>query len=169
LAAGFMEPLESTSIHLIQSGIAKLLALFPHRDHMTSASEEYNRLAGEEFAHIRDLLILHYRLNACTGPLWERCRAMALPETLQRKLDVFRRCGHVVLYDEETFLQSSWVSVLIGQRCLPERCDFIAQALDEGQVRQQLQRLKYAVSATAQTLPLHRRFLSQYLAAPTTG
>jgi tryptophan halogenase len=158
-----MEPLESTSIHLIQSGIAKLLALFPHRDHMTSASVEYNRLASEEYAHIRDLLILHYRLNARAGPLWERCRAMALPETLRRKLDVFRSCGRVVRYDEETFLQSSWINVLIGQRCLPERCDVIAQTLDEARVRQQLQRLKGAIRATAQTLPLHRTFLNQYL------
>jgi tryptophan 7-halogenase len=168
LAAGFMEPLESTSIHLIQSGIAKLLALFPYRDHMQRARQEYNRLATEDYERIRDFLILHYYLNARTDSLWERCRSIDLPSSLQRKLDVFGSCGRVVLYDEETFLQSSWVSVLIGCRRLPKRYDLIADTLDETQVRQQLRRMKSAIDAAAQSLSSHHAFLNQYLAATSS-
>jgi tryptophan halogenase len=116
LSAGFLEPLESTSIHLIQSGIAKLLSLFPDRDCDSHVVEQYNRVVADEFTGVRDFLALHYHsTRERSEPLWEYCRAMALPEGLIYKEQHFARSGRIVLSSEELFREASWFAVLLGQ------------------------------------------------------
>jgi tryptophan halogenase len=115
LAAGFMEPLESTSITLIQTGIEKLLALLPDRGFDPALAEEYNRTTALEYARIRDFLVLHYFANDRRGqPLWDRCRDTALPEPLAHKMRLFKARGHLVRYEWESFQDPSWLSMYAG-------------------------------------------------------
>ena len=115
LAAGFMEPLESTSITLIQTGIEKLLALLPDRGFDPALAEEYNRTTGLEYERIRDFLLLHYFANVRRGePMWDRCRDTALPNALAHKLRLFKARGHLVRYEWESFQDPSWLSMYAG-------------------------------------------------------
>lgn len=122
LSGGFLEPLESTSIHLIQSGIARLLALFPDRYCAPQLAEEYNAQTDFEYAAIRDFLILHYHATARTDTeFWRYCKAMTIPESLSHKLELFRASGSIVRFNTELFDIPSWVQVMLGQGVVPER------------------------------------------------
>ncbi len=114
LAAGFLEPLESTSIVLIQTGIEKLIRLFPTQGIDTAVVHEYNRTSALEYERIRDFILLHYWASGRDEPLWETCRATELPETLRNKIEVFRGHGHLVRYEWESFQDPSWLSMYAG-------------------------------------------------------
>ena len=110
LAAGFLEPLESTSIHLIQSGIARFLSMLPRRGATATMAGEFNRQARFEWESVRDFLILHYAANVRQGePFWDRCRAMPLPDSLAARLDLFRATGYLHREHEELFTEPGWV------------------------------------------------------------
>ncbi|MBB5712660.1 tryptophan halogenase family protein [Sphingomonas xinjiangensis] len=130
LAGGFLEPLESTSIHLIQDGISKLFSLFPDRRFTSVERNMFNRLMTESYDGIRDFIILHYHANARQEPLWRHARAMTLPDRLAEKLALFREKGRIFRYDGELFSIPSWVAVLLGQGCMPKGHDPIVDALD---------------------------------------
>jgi tryptophan halogenase len=115
LSSGFLEPLESTSIHVIQSGIAKLLSLFPARGCEPNTVAQYNRLIAQESEGIRDFLALHYHSTQRTEALWQYCREMELPDSLIRREELFRDTGRIVLSSEELFRDASWFAVLLGQ------------------------------------------------------
>ena len=115
LAAGFIEPLESTSITLIQTAVERLIDLFPDRDFDPALADEYNRATALEFERIRDFLILHYHGNQRLGePFWDRMREAALPDKLAHKIRLFRARGKLVRYEWEAFLDPSWLSLYIG-------------------------------------------------------
>ncbi len=121
LASGFLEPLESTSIHLIQAGIARLLSLFPDRHCDPLLAQEFNRQLDREFTAVRDFLILHYHLTERGGSdFWRYCRAMAIPDSLQEKLAMFRGSGRIVRQNMELFDVPSWLQVMWGQGLRPE-------------------------------------------------
>jgi tryptophan halogenase len=116
LSSGFLEPLESTSIHLIQSGIAKLLALFPRHGGDTLVAAQFNRIFAQEMCDVRDFLILHYaHSQGRSEPLWRDCQAMALPDSLTYRIDQFRASGRIMLSSDELFRDASWFAVLDGQ------------------------------------------------------
>ncbi len=165
-AAGFIDPLAATQLHLIQSGLAKLARLFPTRDQMTRESEEYNRLVAEEYEHLRDFVAAHYYLSADrSGAFWRSFERAALSSSLNHKLRVFKSRGRVVLYDGETFDESNWANVLLSAGVTPMHADALAQTLPIEQVQRQLDRMRAAIAQAAETMPPQAKIIQQYCAA----
>ncbi len=163
LAAGFMEPLESTSIHLIQSAIARFLNMLPRKKPQPSMIDEFNRQASFEWTRIRDFLILHYHANGRVGePFWDACRAAELPDTLQRKIDQFRAAGFVHREHEELFTTDGWVQVMIGQGIMPESWHPMADTLPEGDLAAMMAGIEQRHAQIAATMPDHAPFLRAY-------
>jgi tryptophan 7-halogenase len=165
LSSGFLEPLESTSLHLIQAGISKLLALFPDRDFDPQVTDEYNRIAITEVERIRDFIILHYKLTQRDdSDLWRYCSAMEVPETLQLKIEHFQKYGRLIAREMDLFAPASWLAVHIGQLNIPERTDPLA---DQRNVdgREWLSKLRAAMTAEASRLPTHGAFIEQHCKA----
>jgi tryptophan halogenase len=165
LASGFMEPLESTSIHLIQSGLSRLLNLFPDRSFAQRDIDEYNRQAGLEFARIRDFLVLHYWANQREEPFWTACRQQAIPPELARKVALFRTHGRLFREPEDLFLDASWLQVLIGQGIVPEGHHPMTGLIDDDQLQGVLADLRQITADGAAALPAHADFLRQHCAA----
>ncbi len=165
LSSGFMEPLESTSLHLIQAGISKLLALFPDRDFDPMITDEYNRIATNEYERIRDFLILHYKLTTRDdAELWRYCAAMSIPDTLQWKIDHFRKYGRLLARDADLFGAPSWLAVHVGQFNMPERTDPLIDFRNTNG-REWLGKLRAAMAAEADRLPTHQAFIDQHCKA----
>ena len=165
LSSGFLEPLESTSLHLIQAGISKLLALFPDRDFDPLVVNEFNRISACEVERIRDFIILHYHLNERREELWRYCANMSVPDTLQEKILHFRRFGRLVPREYDLFGPASWLAVHVGQFNLPERPDPLIH-YREVDAPAWLARLRDALHTAALTLPTHRQFIDRHCKAP---
>jgi tryptophan 7-halogenase len=165
LSSGFLEPLESTSLHLIQANISKLLALFPDRSFDQATIDEFNRISSNETERIRDFLILHYKLTTRDdSELWRYTAAMDIPDTLQLKIDHFRRYGRLVAREMDLFAPASWLAVHIGQFNDPIGTDPLAdfRGIDG---REWLGKLRTAMVAEASRLPKHEQFIAQHCAA----
>lgn len=161
LAAGFMEPLESTSLHLIQTAIGRFLALWPGKAIDPRLRDEYNRLTRLEYERIRDFIILHYKANSRTdSELWRYCAAMAVPDSLSWKLDMFRDNGRIVADVGELFQNASWLAVFVGQDVLPQRYDSLLDIRnDEALSAQRLAGLRRVMTEATPTLALHRAYV----------
>jgi len=167
LSAGFMEPLESTSLHLIQAGITRLLALFPSANHDALAEEEYNRLTALEYASTRDFLILHYKASERedTG-LWKYVKHMDIPDTLQYKIDHFRKAGRIVANEVELFRNPSWLAVMVGQMIEPEGYDPLADMRGiDGNER--LMGLRRVMEDAVEGMPTHQAYIDRFCKAPS--
>ena len=162
LSGGFLEPLESTSIYLIQEGITKLLEHFPQTTDLSDDTEEYNRLMDLEFERIRDFLILHYHATERDdSEFWNHVRTMTVPDSLAEKMELFAKRGRVVRYDHGLFLPPSWVAVLLGQRVLPDEYDTRVDLIPEADIKEHMKRLRTLMSDTVAKMDDH----GQYLAA----
>jgi tryptophan halogenase len=165
LAAGFMEPLESTSLHLVQSGIQRLLALFPDRDFDPFVIEEFNRKTTEEYERIRDFLVLHYHATERDdSPLWRYCSSMEIPESLQYRMEHFRRYGRLVSEGFELFQNPSWLAVHVGQFNLPERYDPVVERPGV-EADRNLASLRRIMEEVAGAMPTHRDFIDRHCRA----
>ncbi|HEY0044674.1 MAG TPA: tryptophan halogenase family protein [Allosphingosinicella sp.] len=162
LASGFLEPLESTSIALIETGIERLKQLFPDRRFDPAVIDEYNEISGEEMERVRDFIILHYKLNKRSGTFWEECRQMAVPETLARKMQLFAARGHFVRYRWEMFAPASWLAIYAGFGHWPEGYDPGADALDGEYLRRSLAEMRRAVAGGVAEAPGHADFLARW-------
>ena len=163
LSAGFLEPLESTSIHLIQSGISKLVSLFPSARDAPVEREEYNRLMRDDFTHVRDFLILHYKANRRIGePFWDHARAMEIPESLKRRMDLLSSSGRFFKYDAELFDLASWLAVAQGQGCGPQGYNPMVDALSDANLSASLANMRGLLAKTVAALPSHEAFIARH-------
>jgi tryptophan halogenase len=168
LTGSSLEPLEWTGLHLVQTGITRLLTLFPVRRFSLCDIEEYNRLTIMEHERIRDFLILHFKATQRRdSPFWDDCRGMAIPDTLRDKLELYRRSGRIAMFEEEHFGEDSWLSLLLGQNVEPEDYDPLADVLDVGEVKAALRHMRSLVEAAAGTLPGHSQFIGKNRAQPS--
>lgn len=162
LSSGFLEPLESTSIHLIQAGISKLLALFPNKDFNQLTIDEYNHVATNEIENIRDFLILHYCLTERNdSDFWQYCAAMDIPSSLQYKIDQFKTSGRLITREMELFGKASWLAVHIGQLNFPIINDPLMQ-YRKTDATTWLNKLKEAMAAAAVNLPTHEQYIDRH-------
>jgi len=160
LAAGFLEPLESTSIHLVQTGLARLFALFPDRDCDPAIRAEYNRLTALEYERVRDFLILHYAASQRQDtPFWQYCGAMAVPETLAYKQELFKKTGRIATLEHETFLPASWLAIYAGLQVWPERHEPIVDLLGGSDLNARFESMRADIRRSVETLPAHAAFL----------
>ncbi len=164
-AAGFLEPIGSTAIHFIAIGVQRLLGMFPTRDHAPGLAAEYNRVMTGEFDNARDFAILHYHATRRDdAPLWNHVRTMALPESLDYKLSLFRHRGRIVLYDDETFDEGDWACTFVGQGERAERYTALADQVDTQQLLGQIGRIRAVMKSAAEAMPPHRAYLERYCA-----
>ena len=166
LAGGFLEPLESTSIFLIQQAITALIELFPASGRGGDLDrDEFNRLINREYDLVRDFLILHYHLTrrADTG-FWDHVRTMAVPDSLAEKIELWRRRGRVQRVREGVFLDASWVAVYLGQGLVPDGWDPRADASDLGVLQAGLKQLRDEIDAGVAATPGHEAFLARHRA-----
>jgi len=164
LSSGFLEPLESTSIHLIQSGIAKLLSLFPARACHPETAEQFNRVFAADVESIRDFLVMHYHLSTGRSePMWDYCQHMPLPDGLRYKLAHFTHTGRVVLATEELFKEASWFAVMRGQGLEPEDYNPLLDSLSPEENRAHLARIEQQIAAAVGSMARHEDYLRRQL------
>lgn len=166
LAAGFMEPLESTSIHLIHTGVSKLIALLS-LDGVSKAQEDaFNRLTIKEYERIRDFLILHYNATERDdSPFWNYCRTMSIPDSLQEKIDLFRINGQIFREEDELFTETSWVAVMMGQGISPANFNPMTATLKEPALSIEVGEVEKSIRFLVNALPSHSDFVRQYCPA----
>jgi len=164
LASGFLEPLESTSIYLIQVAVLQLLPLLPAKRIDPRLRDEFNRLIDKEYERIRDFLILHYKLNSRDdAEIWRYCAAMAVPESLTRKIEVFRHSGIIERY-QGLFSPPSWLSVFTGQGLVPANYTPVADAMPEDRLISFLDALRTEIRDKVEGMPSHDGFIDGYCA-----
>ncbi len=163
LSSGFLEPLESTSIYLIQTGIAKLINQFPAADFDQQDRDLYNQAIAEEYLSVRDFIVLHYKASQRTDTeFWRYCQAMPIPDSLQQKMDYYQRKGRLILKPNDIFREESWISVLVGQHISPLDCHPLTELKSAEELMLFMQRVKENVQATVDMMPLHSEFIARF-------
>lgn len=163
LASGFLEPLESTSIYLVQAAITALIELFPEPRVSSVDRDEFNRLIDMEYDRIRDFLILHYHATTRgDSPFWDYVRTMPIPDSLAEKMALFRRRGRVVKYREGVFLDASWIAVYTGQGIVPGGYDPRADAADADGLVAGMRALHAEIGRTVAAMPSHLDYIHRY-------
>jgi tryptophan halogenase len=166
LASGFLEPLESTSIHLIQTAIARLVSFFPHAGFEGADIDEYNAQTRTEYERIRDFIILHYKATTRSDtPFWDYCRAMSVPETLQRKIDLFASNGRIFRDSHDLFAEASWLQVMVGQRIVPRGHHPFAGFAEVNECREMAADIANVIRQCTAVMPEHADFIRQHCAA----
>ena len=166
LSAGFLEPLESTSLHLVQSAAIRLVRLFPDRQTDQATIDEYNRQSDFEWERIRDFIVLHYwATERDDSDLWRYCRSMELPATLQRKIDLWRSNGRIFRENEELFSEESWIQVFLGQNIVPRGYDPLVEIKSDPQIEQFLGNIASTIERCVQVMPPHSEYVRKYCPA----
>lgn len=166
LSSGFMEPLESTSIHMIQTAIARLLGNFPDKGFADIDRDHYNRVITYETEQIRDFLIAHYHVTPRDDtPFWNYCRTMSIPESLKEKIELFQNTGRTFRENEELFNMSSWFAVMVGQGLNARRYDPVADLLSLEETAKRLSDISQVVTNCVNYMPTHDDFIKQNCSA----
>jgi tryptophan 7-halogenase len=170
LSSGFLEPLESTSIHLIQTSINKLLQFFPGAVPSQPDIDEYNRLALREFEHVRDFIVLHYHaIRRNDAPLWNYCRTMEIPESLRQKMELFQTQGRLFSEAYELFAQGSWFQVMYGQGLRPGAYNPLVDVLPVDEIAKYLAQIRDVVGKCVEAMPSHEEFIKENCRAGAAG
>ena len=166
LSAGFLEPLESTSIYLIQEGVSRFIALFPDASLPQVVRDEYNRHMRTEFEQVRDFIILHYwATQRDDSAFWKYCAGMPIPDSLTYKIELFRQAARVFRFEDELFTRPSWVAVMLGQNVVPEAYDPVIATLPPGDVTNSIESMRIAMEKATAGMPTHEQFIARYCAA----
>lgn len=169
LASGFLEPLESTSIHLIQSNVSRLIELFPDKGFTASNIAEYNRVVSKEYETVRDFLILHYhRTEREDTAFWRYCKNMDVPDSLSHKIDLFENGGRLFRDPEDIFRESSWVQVMVGQGVQPKGYHAMADRITDAELREFMHNVSTIVDKATAQLPSHSDYIQSYIGADLT-
>jgi len=165
LASGFIEPLESTSIHLIQAAIVKLISMFPAGDFSECDQNQYNQMMADDYLCTRDFIILHYKATERTdSAFWRDCNAMDIPDSLKNRLELYRRNGRIFIKSQDIFKEESWVSVLQGQGIVPADYHPLADALSGQALEQYMKHVRFGISQSVSAMPSHAEFIAKYCA-----
>ncbi|WP_438864761.1 tryptophan halogenase family protein [Neptunicella sp.] len=160
LSSGFVEPLESTSIHLIQTAVIRLIKHFPHQQINPQEVASFNSQSQQEMEHVRDFIILHYKLNQRTdSDFWRYCQTMDIPDSLQHKLSLFKQTGKVFCQPNDLFTAVAWQQVMLGQDWIPDDYHPLASSLSKVQTEELLANLKLIIERNVDKLPSHQQFL----------
>ena len=163
LASGFIEPLESTSIHLISSGVIRLMQLLSVGGISQAAIDEYNRATNLELERVRDFIVLHYHVNnRDDSKFWRDCREMDIPQSLAHRIELFKETGQVFKTEDELFRIDSWLQVMLGQGVLPQSYHPVAHVLNDEQLGTRLSGLHSSIKSRVEQLPKHVDFINQY-------
>ena len=163
LASGFLEPLESTSIYLAQSGITRLLGLFPKRDFNPLLAERFNRESVFEYERVRDFLILHYNATERNdSPFWDYCRTMPIPDSLQETIELFRSDGRYFRNGEDFFALPSWVQVMLGQRIVPQSYHPIVDDMPEDKLVDVVESMRAMLAHAVAAMPSHHDWIERH-------
>jgi tryptophan halogenase len=169
LASGFLEPLESTSIHLVQSAIARLLTNFPDKAFNQHDIDYFNRRTVLEFEQVRDFIILHYKATERDDtPFWNYCRTMSVPHSLEERMAIFKENARLYRHDNELFNETSWLAVLHGQRVAAQRYHPIADMVPAEELDARMERIAEVMATCASRIPMHQEFIDRHCRAPGT-
>ncbi|MCE4539727.1 tryptophan 7-halogenase [Pelomonas sp. P7] len=169
LSSGFLEPLESTSIHLIMEAVGRLTALLPDRDFAPTLADEFNRQMAYRYESVRDFIILHYALGERRdSEFWRYCATMSIPDGLAHQIELFRQSGRVAILEPEGFAEPSWVSLLLGLGVVPRRHDPYADLVDAEGVRRHLLGVREAIQRAVSAMPSHDDFLARLSGGPVS-
>jgi tryptophan halogenase len=167
LSSGFLEPLESTSIHLIQTAIARLISFFPTQAFSEVEMDEYNRQSKFEYERIRDFVILHYKLNQREDSLfWKNCAQMAVPESLTHKMDMYRASGRLLRVADELFAEIGWLQVLEGQNMPVESYHSLVDLQTESDTLEYLESVREVIAKCVNVMLDHAAYIAKHCAAP---
>lgn len=164
LASGFLEPLESTSIQLIQTAVHRLIEFFPDRNLDPALIAEYNRQTANEIERLRDFIILHYRPSQRPEAMWAHMRTMDLPDTAAHKLELWKAMGRVPLLSEESYLEPSFVAILAGNGVLPNRYDPVVDRIDTDTLKKGMEARRRAIAEAAERLPTQLAYIQRHCA-----
>jgi tryptophan 7-halogenase len=166
LAGGFLEPLESTSLHMVQSALLRLVALFPDRGFSPVQIDEYNRQTDLDYERVRDFVILHYKASQRDDTeLWRYCRDMAVPESLARRIALFAERGRIFREGDELFAQESWIQVLIGQGIMPAETDPLIDLKPSAEIERYLRNVAGVIGQCVAAIPTHEDYIAAHCAA----
>lgn len=166
LAGGFIEPLESTSIHLVQSGIQRLINLWPGRGCNQPETDHYNQLMTADYESTRDFIVLHYNATQRNDTeFWRYVKNMPIPDTLTAKIEIFKHSGRILTSSEDLFTSHSWLAVMLGQGIKPKYYDVALDRVPPNALIQNMKMLRDAVTNTAQALPYHQEYIDRHCLA----
>lgn len=164
LSAGFMEPLESTSIHLVQSGLSRLMSMFPNTGFNQTEIDYFNKRTRNEYVRIRDFLILHYKVTQREDtPFWKYVKHMEVPDKLQEKIDIYKESGRIFREDNELFNETSWFAVMNGQNLKTKGWHPVADGLDLKEVQSRLNEIHATVQNSSDVMPKHQEFIERFM------
>jgi tryptophan halogenase len=164
LASGFLEPLESTSIHLVQSALSKFIGIFPNFEKFDAEMTRFNYLMDREIEAIRDFIVLHYKAtNREDTEFWRYCKNMEIPDSLQQKIDLYRSSGQLYRDGNELFSENSWLSVMEGQGIVPERQSPFCKVIDDQDMATTLRHTEGVVLNCIKTMPSHEDYIKRFL------